>query len=466
MTQLSPSPKTDHVLIVGASKTGTTGLYASIKNGMARAGVDAITIFEPSHAHVLDSLFLFADRPILTKTTTDHVAITVPEPLVFDRRVMTVRDPRDMLISSLLFRPLTRRALEKANDAAIEAFLSALERKEQDPRSVSVRELFDLAEQQGIGSVPYKRSRAMLIKQEKLQHDADFLAVQYERFVDNELGELSEYLGYDVENVSDSSSAMFGHIARSGTYGEFRNWFTPEDLQFYNEMYGESIIAFGYDKDAELAANPVIDPATSSHYIRSRYQSRREQLHQAASRRRVAWTPTSVTSVDEFDHLVSYAEDGDATACLRVAEVSWSGHLGGRDVPAALKWARRSAELGLPAGMRFAARILREAADEVPPSEAPALRRDALGWQAIAATRAQRRSAAADDGAPSDRLPASTVQEQVKQLQRELDRVRRSARMRAGQQLVALAQHPLRSGPTALRELRSLWREANASARR
>jgi hypothetical protein len=40
---------------------------------------------------------------VLTKLTIDKVSTAMPDPAVFARRVMIVRDPRNILLSALLF---------------------------------------------------------------------------------------------------------------------------------------------------------------------------------------------------------------------------------------------------------------------------------------------------------------------------------------------------------------------------
>ena len=65
-------PGQDHILVVGPSKTGTTGVYATIKAALAGAGFDYATVFEPKRAETIDGLFLSApQRPVLTKSTMD-----------------------------------------------------------------------------------------------------------------------------------------------------------------------------------------------------------------------------------------------------------------------------------------------------------------------------------------------------------------------------------------------------------
>lgn len=368
-----------HIVILGPSKTGTTGVYTSVKDGLRLAGIDAITVFEPNRAGILDSLFTLAPfRTVMTKTTMNAVEDVLPDPLVFERRVMTVRDPRDILISSLLFRPITRRSLERTDDAAIEQFVAALERKEANPASLSLRELFDLAAKLRIGAPPYAGTAQSLNTQLALREKYSFHVVRYEDFVAGELNGLSEYLGFPVENRSDEGSSMFGHISRSKTSGDYVNWFTADDVEYFDGLFGDALEALGYDRKGELAAQPHIDPEVSSRYVRTRYLERRDNLRAAAEGRSDRWDVAEVDA-NELSRLTGFAQDGDPVACLRVAQVARHGQLG-RDEASALHWARTAAQFGSRDGMRLVIELLEQLeADDA--AADPVLHRELRIWR-------------------------------------------------------------------------------------
>jgi TPR repeat protein len=373
-----PRPGRDHTVIVGPSKTGTTGVYSSVKAALQNSGLDPVTIFEPPHAHILDNVFRLApERAVLAKTTMNRRAEAVPDPMVFDRRIMTTRDPRDILISSLLFRPLTRKAVESVDPESIEAFVAALERKEADPASLSVRDLFDLSETLGLGTPPFARMVKDFSAQRSLMRSFAFQVVPYEQLVADDLVGLSEYLGLAVTNVSDRESPLFGHISRSRDSGAFLNWFRPDDLTYFNKYFADALRTFGYHRDAILPDDPVVDPRTSSEYIRTRYEERRLSLQALRAQRKSGWSPDEVQSQAELDVLMDFARDGDALACVRVAEVLLHGRLTPRDESAALPWARLSAQLGRKAGIELMIELLGRLQDDN-----PALHRERRMWQA------------------------------------------------------------------------------------
>ncbi|MGH8868019.1 MAG: hypothetical protein ACRDYU_08495 [Actinomycetes bacterium] len=351
------SPQAAHILVAGPSKTGTTGVYASVKRGLKLAGIDARTVHEPVTPDTLDTLFRFAPTvPVMTKVTMNRIKTVVPDVRVFDRRVMTVRDPRDVVVSSLLFRPLTTKGIHRtAGTTAVSEFVAALERKEADPSSLSVLALFELARDLRIGSPPFPMMVTVMSRQKRFMDRGLVHLVRYERFVENDLDDLSEYLGFAVENTSARQAAWIGHVARSQSSGDFRRWFLPDDLTFFNDLFGEHLRAFGYERDVTLDPEPKIDPATSSEYVRVRHADRCRQL---AERTDADWSPEHVQSREELGRLIELAEDGYAFACVRVAEVYLSGHVGGPDVGAALTWARYAAQLGSVRGMQMTHELL------------------------------------------------------------------------------------------------------------
>lgn len=383
--------------MTGPPKTGTTGVYASVKRGLARAGVDMRTVFEPTSADPLDSLFRYAPTTtVMTKVTMDKLDRVVPDVGVFDRRVMTVRDPRDALISALLFRPLTARSIGRAGESAVQHFIEALEAKEADAAAYSVLGLFELAQRLRIGRPPFEGMLTIARRQRELRERGMVHVLRYERFVAGDLDDVSAYLGFGVENVSARDATWIGHIARSQSSGDFVRWFREDDLGYFNDMFAEQLRAFGYDADVELDPEPKIDPATSSEYVRNRYADRRAQLDAGAH--------AEVDSPQALSRLVEAAEDGDPGACLRAAEVHRGGQLGGVDEMAALHWAQRAAELGSVRGMRTTVELL----ERLDP-DAPELRRQLRVWRIELAQRARREQPAAAGQAPRAEGPAGTA---------------------------------------------------------
>jgi hypothetical protein len=130
---------------------------------------------------------------------------------------------------------------------------------------------------------------------------------------------------------------------------------------------------------------------------------------------------------DELDQMDSAADDGNATACLRVSEALQAAGLHERGGRSALEWARLGAQLGLPSAMATTAELL-----DADGATDAATRREVQMWR----------------GAHT-----------VFTAEHELGRVRRSASYRVGAQMVALARSPRSNGRAAVRELMTIWRQ-------
>jgi hypothetical protein len=412
-----------HILILGPSKTGTTGLYSAVKRGLSDAGIRARTLFEPPSPDLIDNLHRYAPSvPVMAKVTMDKLDHVVPDLGVFDRRVMTVRDPRDVVISALLFRPLTVGAIQRAKESSIQRFIAALEEKEADPSSHSVRSLFALAQRLGIGRRPYPGMATIMDRQRALLDSGTVHVMRYERFVQGDLDDLSKFLGFDVVNTAALDSGWIGHITRSQSHGEFTRWFRDDDLSYFNGLFDKYLRAFDYELDVPLASESKIDPATSSEYVRRRYFERRAKL---AELNPTTWKPQDVSSAEAFNLLTERAQDGDPQACLRAAKVLLSGHLGEVDTESALDWARFAAQLGAVDGMLLTVELLRRL-----DPEDPGLRRELRTWALETESDGGRRLAS---------------------LHAEVRRLRGSRRYRIGSALAEAADHPLRAVPRALK---------------
>jgi hypothetical protein len=367
-------PNPEHILVLGPSKTGTTGVYTAVKEGLAKAGIHAKSMFEPSTSDPIDSMFLHAPSTrLMVKVTMDRLDRVVPDLRTFDRRVMTVRDPRDVIVSSLLFRPLTRSSVNRAEPSAVHEFIAALEEKEAEPSSHSVRGLFTLAHSLGIGRPPYQELSRVLDRQLELLAAGLVHVVRYEEFINDELQDLSKYVGFEVGNAAAGNESWIGHITRSQSSGEFTRWFLEEDLDFFNDLYAEHLRTFKYALDASLEPDQKIDPATSSQYVRSRYVDRRARFLQDPD---VEWSPRHVDSPEALSRLIEKAHDGSRESSLRLAKVLLSGQLGPPDPVGALEWTRYAAQAGSPWGRQMTIDLLHQ----LEPDD-PALRRELRGWQ-------------------------------------------------------------------------------------
>ena len=135
------------ILVTGVPKTGTTIVYHSIRMALPQ---NALCLFEPEHRNLLlpDQI----NTPVLVKSF-------IPASLAydhFDKKILIIRDPRDQIISQMLYRPyniITQKLIlpEEKSRRVLQEIMSLLHQKELDPGSVSVKEIRSLLEIEDIG---------------------------------------------------------------------------------------------------------------------------------------------------------------------------------------------------------------------------------------------------------------------------------------------------------------------------
>ena len=137
------------IVIAGQPKTGTTALYFRIKNSVPP---DAWCLFEPKKylrppddprpqwvvAKVLIGRAYARGGPV----GADGFSVDYGSFASFDRKLHILRDPRDNLVSSLLY--AVRHTSFYADDRRLDQFLALLEEKERNPTDVSMLRLLDV----------------------------------------------------------------------------------------------------------------------------------------------------------------------------------------------------------------------------------------------------------------------------------------------------------------------------------
>ncbi len=93
------------------------------------------------------------------------------------------------------------------------------------------------------------------------------LVLKFEGLVDDHLTALSTYPGIEVQQ-SARVGMRYKNVERSRSYGEWLNWFTPADLEFYRPLFAAHINFFGYGGDYSLQHKQAINRRNSIDYIR------------------------------------------------------------------------------------------------------------------------------------------------------------------------------------------------------
>src|SRR4051794_34946641 len=119
--------------VLGNAKTGTTGVYNSIRVPLRRREPGALLLWEPRSSSLIrfarhDVPFSMLVKAMINKNGT-QIAYDV-----FTHHVLISRDPRDTLVSQLLYLPLQPYGVRRAGPAKLEQLLNVLREKEADPR--------------------------------------------------------------------------------------------------------------------------------------------------------------------------------------------------------------------------------------------------------------------------------------------------------------------------------------------
>jgi hypothetical protein len=265
------------IVIFGLGKSGTTALFYKVRSSLPPA---TISLFEPSSygpadrlreqlralgcgriaRHVLAKVLPCGSRPVRVRDFDR-----------FDRQVLIVRDPRDRLISALLYRSYD--ATFATRDKAALEYLALLRRKEADPRSLPVLSLVEAFEALRDESwtptswLDRYRNRAVTLPL-RFHGERQYLPVfRYENLVDERFGELEEILGFSLGG-SASVPDLHRRVLRTKRYGGWRDWFTAEDVEALRPVVGPFLELYYPDAAWDLNPSPRIESKHASLYAR------------------------------------------------------------------------------------------------------------------------------------------------------------------------------------------------------
>ena len=241
-------------LVVGQAKSGTTALFSSISQAMDNPTLyfeaPASTIGEPA-ANAVAKIIIEHELP----ETILRLAAR------FDHRILLVRDPRDNLISRLMY---TLAGTPKAlgDDLFLLEFLALLRQKQSAPASVDTMRLLAMLSgvPEGFLNIILSHIRRFTDFTECI--DKSWLVVRYERMIAGDLGDLSAALGVTVSGQVEVDP-HYARVARTRGAGDWRHWFTARDIVRLRPVFTPLLGRLGYDDDWELSPEPQIMPEHS-----------------------------------------------------------------------------------------------------------------------------------------------------------------------------------------------------------
>ncbi len=262
--------KNPKIVIAGAGKSGTTALYFKVKNSMPRLcrGTIEVKKYQP---RIFDNFI-----GVVAKIFCNFDEKYIDTYNGFDKKILLVRDPRDIAISTLLYGGGYHWIHDKSNKIILE-WINLIIKKEKQPNSVSVRELGKyLVNDKGVNMFLYLLRGMISNTVDFREKYKDYFIVKYEDLITGEISHLEDFLGFKLvkENEVDSK---FSRVVRSKSSGSWRNWFTEEDIVFFKPLLMKYLQKYDYNTtDWEINPRPTILPENASRYVLRILNERRE----------------------------------------------------------------------------------------------------------------------------------------------------------------------------------------------
>ncbi len=326
------------IAVVGQGRGGTSPLYYATVDALHAAGHKTLRTYEKYRRGMFRNIAQRdRDRWVVAKFLSNHPPFGEDLLERFGRRIQIARDPRDSLVSVMLFTGahLARRSTGRRR---VQKLIDMLEAKEHDPSSVTLTALLDVALAEGLQrDMPAfleRRYRQPIALHER----TGMTVVRLEDLVAGRTAAAEAVVGVPLE--LRRPPAAKAHVLRSGT-PSWSRWFLAEDVERLRPVLLPFMEHFGYADDWTLDPHPRIDPKESSSYVRS--------THDAIAQR-------EAHGADPPLDLLRYrGSDGCPKAAYRAAvRLAEAGH----DLAEARDLAVFAASTGRREAMRLAARML------------------------------------------------------------------------------------------------------------
>ena len=259
------------VLILGTGKTGTTVMVYKVSGGLpnchafsgGRPGKYVGDYENAVYKHTYEERKGKNFEVFREHLSKEH----------YDRKIWMARDPRDAAVSRMLYR--WHKGFE-GNKKQYEAHLNLVLNKEKDPSSVPFSEICRYT-----GYCGWPRAIDQVLEEEEYRYQemvkfvkdlgSDWFLFTFEKMVEKRFDALNDYLGFEVQaDASVPSASGKAKVIRKKSTGDWRHWFTKEDVEVFKPVFTPYMEFIGYDcNDWNLDPHPVIEPEFSSVYMQS-----------------------------------------------------------------------------------------------------------------------------------------------------------------------------------------------------
>jgi len=257
------------ILILGTGKTGTTVMVYKVAGGLPNChafsggrpgkyvGDYENAVFKHTYEERKGKSFAVFKEHL----NKEH----------YDRKIWMARDPRDAAVSRMLYR--WHKGFE-GRKKQYEAHRDLVLKKERDPRSIPFHEICRYSGHNG-----WPRTVDQVIEEEQYRYQqmaefvnelaSDWFRFTFEDMVAAKFEALNNYLGFEVQaDATVPSTSGKAKVIRKKTTGDWRHWFTAEDVELFRPAFTPYMELIGYDcNDWMLSPNPMIEPEYASDYM-------------------------------------------------------------------------------------------------------------------------------------------------------------------------------------------------------
>jgi len=258
-----------NILILGHGKSGTTifvfKVAAGLPNCQAIAGGDPVKYLGDYENAVYKHTYN------ARKGRTLDLFKNYSKEISFDRKIWMARDPRDVAVSEMLYR---WHKGHKGSRKQYQEHLAIVQKKEMDPKSIPFHVICHYSSH---GDWPITtdaviekvRTRYQTTREFVKSLGSEWFIFRYEDMISKNLDALHEYLGFEInDDAQIPSTTKKKKVARKKASGDWRHWFTEEDVELFKPALLPYMKLIGYDcNDWTLSSNPEIEPQFSSLYM-------------------------------------------------------------------------------------------------------------------------------------------------------------------------------------------------------
>ena len=259
------------ILILGTGKTGTTAMVYKVAGGLPNChafsgGYPGKHIGDYENAvykHTYEERKGKSFDVFQEHLSKEH----------YDRKIWMARDPRDAAVSRMLYR--WHRGFS-GRKKQYEAHLDLILKKEKAPHPTP---FFEICRYTGHNGWPRTADQVFEEEQHRYEQmlkfvkilEDDWFFLTFENMVENKLDDLNAYLGFEVQSDAEvPSSSGKAKVIRKKASGDWRHWFTEEDITLFKPTFTPYMEFIGYDcEDWNLDPQPIIEPEYSSVYMQS-----------------------------------------------------------------------------------------------------------------------------------------------------------------------------------------------------